>query len=376
VDEIRPLFARRLSPRQLLALDALGAGVFAAVFLPVSDGGSSSPMGVAVVLGLSLPVAVRRIWPGPVFLLLAVLAVVASVDGIMAFASLPAACALYVVASHGRVGRGVPTTSVAVAALLAVLVLMCVGPGQPWVSDLIFAVGALGGAWTVGRAVAERRVAAARDAELLAERVIAEERLRIARDLHDVVAHSMGLIAVTAGVANHVLPTRPDEAHAALRMIEAESRNAMTEMRQLLGVLRTGPPDRAPAQGLAALPDLVERTRLAGVTVQLDVAGTGGVPDGVGMSAYRIVQEALANVVKHAAPTHCVVRVEADGRVVWVEAVDDGSLRRTSPARAAGHGLLGMRERVLAYGGSFEAGPRPDASGFRVAATLPYAEAT
>jgi signal transduction histidine kinase len=376
VDEIRPLFARRLSPRQLVVLDGLAAVVFAAVFLPVSDGGSPSAVGAAVVLGLSLPIAARRIWPAAVFWLLAVFAVVASVGGIMAFASLPAACALYVVASDGRVGHRVPTTSVAVAALLAVLVLMAVGSGQPWVGDLIFAVGALGGAWSVGRAVAERRVAAARDAELLAERVIAEERLRIARDLHDAVAHSMGLIAVTAGVANHVLPTRPEEAHAALRMIEEESRNAMTEMRQLLGVLRTGPPDRAPAQGLAALPDLVERTRLAGVTVHLDVAGTGGVPDSVGLSAYRIVQEALANVVKHAAPTHCLVRVEADGREVRVEAVDDGPPRRTSPERAAGHGLLGMRERVLAYGGSFEAGPRPDAAGFRVAATLPYTEAT
>lgn len=147
----------------------------------------------------------------------------------------------------------------------------------------------------------ERREYAARSAERLARESVAEERLRIARELHDVVAHSVGLIAVKAGVANHVLRSRPEEAHEALRVIETSSRSALVEMRRLLGVLRTEPPGLGPLPGLAALPELAERTRLAGVAVDLDVRDAGGVPEGVGLSVYRIVQEALTNVVKHAA---------------------------------------------------------------------------
>ena len=239
--------------------------------------------------------------------------------------------------------------------------------------DILFGVAALGGAWTMGQAVRERRAYAARAAERLARESVTEERLRIARELHDVVAHSVGLIAVKAGVANHVMRTRPQEAHDALRVIETVSRGALVEMRHLLGVLRTDPADLVPVSGVEGLPELAERATLAGVTVDLDVRGAAGLPQGVGLSVYRIVQEALTNVVKHAAPARCRVDVEADGRQVRIEVADDGPGRRTLPAHAEGHGLIGMRERVMMYGGVFEAGPRPG-MGFRVFACLPYQE--
>ncbi|MBF8194228.1 histidine kinase dimerization/phosphoacceptor domain-containing protein, partial [Nonomuraea sp. K274] len=144
-----------------------------------------------------------------------------------------------------------------------------------WLAHLdqpLMGVAALGGAWTIGRAVRERRTYAARDAERLAAQAVTEERLRIARELHDVVTHSVGLIAVKAGVANHVMATRPEEAHDALRVIETASRSALVEMRHLLGVLRsTDVPDLLPAPGLAGIAALVRQARLAGVEVQADI---------------------------------------------------------------------------------------------------------
>jgi signal transduction histidine kinase len=208
---------------------------------------------------------------------------------------------------------------------------------------------------------------------------VTEERLRIARELHDVVAHGMSLIAVKAGVANHVLEARPQEAQDALRVIETTSRGALTEMRQLLGVLRSGsdageaPASLSPAPGAGGLRELADRAAMAGVRVSMEVRGLERLPEGVGLSVYRIVQEALTNVVRHAAPARCSVVVEADGRSVTIEVADDGPGRRVLPAGEPGHGhgLVGMRERVAMYGGVFRAGPRR-AGGFGVSVRLPY----
>ncbi|MFH8383763.1 sensor histidine kinase [Kitasatospora sp. NPDC018058] len=236
-------------------------------------------------------------------------------------------------------------------------------------------------AWTIGYAVQQQRLytaglraraeerAQARVAET--KRALVEERLRIARELHDVVAHSMSVIAVQAGVANHVAAERPEEARRVLSSIEETSRTALREMRALLGVLRREDErseSSSPAPGLADLEALVERAAEAGVRVELRITGDRpGLSAGLDLAAYRIVQEALTNVIKHAATGHCRVSVDYVPDGLAVEVVDDG---RGAADPGSGHGLVGMRERVAVYGGEFTAGPLPG-RGFRVAARFP-----
>jgi signal transduction histidine kinase len=216
---------------------------------------------------------------------------------------------------------------------------------------------------------------------------LAEERLRIAQELHDVVAHSMSVIAVQAGVGAHVLADRPDQARAALDAISATSRGTLNEMRRLLGVLRDADGERAhaPAPGLADVPQLVDDVRKAGVPVTLNVEGSSVCANGgVELSAYRVVQEALTNVIKHAgATTHVDVNVHYLPGSLAVEVVDDGrgaaahSSGNGGPTEngsaGSGHGLLGMRERVELWGGELTVGP-VSGGGYRVKALLPYGD--
>jgi signal transduction histidine kinase len=207
---------------------------------------------------------------------------------------------------------------------------------------------------------------------------VVAERVRIARDLHDVVAHHVSVMGVQAGAARRVLDKDRAAASDALRAVEETARVAIGELRGLLGVLRAdepgavepaGPHESAP--GLAQLPDLVSRARSAGLEVDYGVYGeVRPVPDGVALSAYRVAQEALTNVVKHAAAHRADVRVRYLADTVEIEITDDGRAGATHRPTDAGFGLLGMRERVAVHGGELEAGPRRDA-GYRVRAALP-----
>nr|WP_240973921.1 histidine kinase [Nonomuraea sp. FMUSA5-5] len=191
----------------------------------------------------------------------------------------------------------------------------------------LLGIAALGGAWTIGRAVQERRSYAARDAERLAAQAVAEERLRIARELHDVVTHSVGLIAVKAGVANHVMATRPEEAHDALRVIETASRSALVEMRHLLGVLRsTAAPDRVPTPGLAGLEGLIRQTRLAGVEVEFELHVESGDEGRVGSMPQEAATRQEAEVLRHASATG-PIEVARDGALGQMYAVPGSTAR-------------------------------------------------
>jgi signal transduction histidine kinase len=203
-------------------------------------------------------------------------------------------------------------------------------------------------------------------------RRIAEERLRIAREVHDVVGHSLASIALRAGAAEHVADRDPDEARAALHAIRQVSKDSLAELGSLLGVLRANGDaiEPAPMPDLDAVPSLVARLREAGMPVELEVQGAGTpVPEVVGAAGYRIVQEALTNVARHAgAGTRAWVRLARAAGRVEVEVVDDGP--GAAPSHCDGGGLTGMRERAAVLGGAFEAGPSPR-GGFRVWASLP-----
>jgi signal transduction histidine kinase len=242
-------------------------------------------------------------------------------------------------------------------------------------------------AWSVGYAVGRQRrytdgilrhredLAAAELAE--ARREVTEQRVRIARELHDVLAHSMSVITVQAAYGHVVLDAEPDRAKAALAVIEATGREALVEMRGLLGVLREeggldGPAELTPAAQLADLECLVAKASAAGPEVDLQVLGSPReLPPGLELTAYRIVQEALTNVARHAGAAHAQVLVDFQPRLLRIEVTDDGGPVNPVVGPGRGHGLVGMRERVLLYSGQLEAGPLPDGHGFRVVATLP-----
>jgi len=235
-------------------------------------------------------------------------------------------------------------------------------------------------AWTAGYAIRIRRAYVAdlaeraeRDEAERVARAVADERLRIARELHDVIGHSISLIAIQSEAAARSARTDPDAVAGFLATISAASREALAEMRHVLAVLRPDrPDDRRPQPDLAALPELADRVGAAGLPVRLDVPTGTTVPPGVGLTAYRIVQEALTNALKHAGAAHASVTVAQTGDTLHVSVRDDG-VGLTGTGSTTARGIVGMRERVALYGGTLRVGRHP-AGGFEVHATLPMTE--
>lgn len=308
-----------------------------------------------------------------------------------------AVVALYTVAARTERSTAWRIAAVAVTALTGAVMLA--GP-PPWYTEENLGLFAwMGMAAAAGDAVRSRRayvtaieeraLRAERSREDEARRRVAEERMRIARELHDVVAHHIALVNVQAGVASHVMDSRPDQAKEALAHVREASRSALGELRATVGLLRQyGDPEAPtqPAPGLAALGGLVDGFARAGLPVDVALAGPAGAGTGAGrvaevvgplpaavdLTAYRVVQEALTNVRKHAGPgarAEVAVLRAPDGLVLTVLDDGDGSAGESSPG--GGHGLVGMRERVAALGGAIETGRRTDAPGFRVRVGLP-----
>jgi len=237
-------------------------------------------------------------------------------------------------------------------------------------------------AWFLGNSVYARRVYAdeleLRNQELrrtrddLARAVVSEERLRIARELHDIVAHSLSMIAVQSGVGAHVIDSRPEDAKRSLQIIEEASKSALTEIRRVLGILRTDETDTTldPVPRLRDVGALIERISATGPQIELQLYGDiSTLPPGPDLTAFRVVQEALTNVVKHANCARARVVINRSPKQLRVEVVDDGN-GAASSSSSGGQGLIGMRERVEMFGGEFEAGSLPD-GGFRVGARIP-----
>jgi signal transduction histidine kinase len=223
-------------------------------------------------------------------------------------------------------------------------------------------------AWLLGDTLRARRAWLDEEREQHLRRATDEEQARIARELHDVIAHNVSVMVVQAAAANDVFDTHPEKARDAVRSIEATGRSALTELRRLLGAVRADP-SYAPQPGLARLDGLVEGVRAAGLPVTVHVEGElEDLPAGLDLSAYRIVQEALTNTLKHAAASRAEVGIRRTSQSVELEIVDDGMGDGT--AEGSGQGLIGMRERATLVGGEVDAGPLPG-GGFRVRARLP-----
>jgi signal transduction histidine kinase len=274
---------------------------------------------------------------------------------------------------------GLAGAGLTVAAILVVILRDPNGSAGDFV--LVCAIAAI--AWLIGFAFYERsrrtvelteraeRAERARESE--ARAAAAEERARIAREMHDVVAHSLSVMVVQAEAAEAMLDSAPDRARRPLAAVQETGRGALGELRRMLGVLREVAdegPALAPQPGLSGLDELVRQVREAGLPVSVRVEGEPRpLPPGIDLSAYRIVQEGLTNALKHAGPASAEVVVRYGPRELELEVRDDGR-GRGSGSNGGGHGLLGMRERVALYGGELAAGPRPG-GGFALTARLP-----
>ncbi|MGC5013524.1 sensor histidine kinase [Streptosporangium sp. DT93] len=372
-----------ISRRALLAADVLLAVAVTGAAVLRTPASGLAVWALSGIVGL--PLAARRRWPAPVLMIVAAAAAAAVLTGVGAEVTVWAlAVALYPVAltSARAAARGL---SVALAALLVPgltdaatnrLPLVPATQGEESFSTApalvsVVSVVVLAGSWSLAWVVRTRHRHAAELAELRTAQAVTEERLRLARDVHDVVGHTLSLIAMNAAVARH-LGTEQD---AALRTVEQVSRAALEDIRIVLGELRhRSPPgageDDSPDLALAGA--LIDATRAAGVDVTVDRPDRpdlSAVPAAVQTSAYRILQEALTNVRRHADARHCHVTVTAMPHALVLSVVDDGTALRSGPA--AGYGLVGMRERVGLHGGTFTAGPEPT-GGFAVRVTLPF----
>jgi len=290
--------------------------------------------------------------------------------------------AAFALGVHGRGRRGL----LAVGALLAIWLARDaygLAAGRLPIGDVVpfwlWIALAYGGGMALRRReslaalLEDRAVRAERERELRAREAIVEERGRIARELHDVVAHNVSVMVIQAQGGQRVLEGEQPQVRAALEAIETTGREAVDEMRRLLGVLRAG--DEAPAltprPGLAQLDGLLDSVRAAGMPVGLEVQGRPvTLPPGVDVSAYRIVQEALTNTLRHAAAEHAAVVVRYGPHEVELEVRDDGRASADARNGGGGHGLVGMRERVALFGGELSAG-RENGGGWTVRARLP-----
>jgi len=341
-------------------------------------------LNVGVILLGSLPLGLRRRQPFIVFIVVGLASLVHVLLGFtnQFLNTFAAVVAVFSVADYAPWPLSVLAGAAVTLTLPVNFAVDWGNQGRVNLSDIPYNYALFGAAWVLGDNLRQRRQ---RERELVeraerlqleqderAQRAVADERARIARDLHDVVAHTVSVIVLHAGAARRIAADQPDRARSALQAIESLGREAAADMRRLVGILR-GPSDQAaetePQPSLARLDRLVDRVRAAGLDVRLHVEGDARtLPPGVDLSAYRIVQEALTNTLRHAHAEVADVVVRYRTERLELEVSDNG--RGIVTAAAGGHGLIGMRERAAIFGGHVEAGPRPGV-GFHVRVVLP-----
>jgi signal transduction histidine kinase len=393
---LRRLAAHRFTTAQLAAIDVVTVALIAVTFgllLPhraprasgiVWDAGGWVTYAVAAVVTLF-----RRWSPRVTLALVLPVAMAALYLRAGGGAVIYVVMALYSVVAVSSRRAALVIVGLVAGAVLAATVA---GGGDDVITGAIAGVALVLLGWLAGENTRAGRIYAAQEAERAAEkeaaaeaeraeqvrRALADERAQIARELHDIVAHAMSVIAVRSGVARMMIDTDPQQAREALAIIETTTRRSLREMRLLVSVLRESGDHKAelaPVPGLSDLGLLVADMAAAGVTLDVQVDGAvRDLPPAADLSAYRIVQEALTNVVRHAGPTRALVRISYRPAEVSVEVTDDGPSGQPPPTSrtGSGHGLIGMRERAALFGGVLVAGPY--AAWFRVKASLSTTE--
>jgi signal transduction histidine kinase len=393
------LLALFVTVMQVQGVEATAAADDAAASRPLTDLGG---LGYLLLIVSGLALVVRRRWPVPVFLTAALASLVYfTLDFPDGPVWLGLFVALYTLTAYGDGRRSLVIAGVGIS-VLAVVWLILAADIEPraalgWV---FFRIGASVMSAALGESVRSRRVIAAeaRERAEWAERTREEEararvdaeRLRIAREVHDTVAHSIAIINVQAGVTAHVLDKRPERARETLVAIEQTSSQALQEMRSILGVLRDGNDARVPHPGLGQIDELVAKARDAGLDIKLEgMSPAAALPTAVGSAVYRILQESITNVIRHVGPTGMTVRMDYGVDLLDIRVTDEGRRdasgdgpvdqrrRAGSPTSGGGpilpgRGILGMRERCELLGGELDARPIPG-GGFEVTARLPLA---
>jgi signal transduction histidine kinase len=343
------------------------------------------PVGLVLLLTGSLPLTFRRIAPLTV---LGVCATASIAYQALGYNPVPLPVGVLVALYTVAVARRPLVCSVAATVYVTVFTLTAVTGWLPLTDDQYYidlvsvvATVMLGYGIALGRAratLAEQKTATlSRDQETRTQAAVEEEQARIAREVHDIVAHDVSVIVAQAAAARRVFIAQPEKAAESLASIEAVGRDALDGLRRLLGLLRTRPEDadRSPQPSLERLPWLIAQLERAGLDVELTIEGTPGpLPATVELNAYRIIQEALTNSLKHAGPTRVSVTLVYEAESLRVDVRDHGGAARPS-ASAAGYGLIGMQQRTAMLGGDLVVGPEA-ARGFRVSARLPVAGGT
>ncbi|WP_169950246.1 sensor histidine kinase [Microbispora sp. H11081] len=375
--------ALTVSPVALLSLITIEA-------FTVSGSAGAKHAGVPGLLLVSAALIVPLVWrrdhPREVFAVVATVSFVQwLLDIIMLPANIAVLVALYGVASRCTLRWALAAGAVAELGLLLAMLRWSPDAWGSWTSSSAFIVAVwIAGIYANTRrryvdSLVERAERAERERDQQARIAAAAERARIARELHDVVAHNVSVMVVQADGAGYALDSDPEQARRALQAISATGRQALAEMRRLVGVLRqdAGSPreEYAPQPGVAQLGDLVKQVRDSGLPTEFTVSGTArALPEGEQLAVYRIVQEALTNALKHGGPgTRAWVELTYGRGDIELRISDDGR-GAAAPRLVGGHGLIGMRERAAMYGGSVEAAPRPG-GGFRVVVRIPIAMA-
>jgi len=383
-----PAWVARLAGEERRQLrDAIIGGVFAVGLIvdPIASGTVRGPVAVNVLVGLAIgaALAVRRRAPLPVLLVTMGLAVIKQAWLAPTASGIFTVVVVFIV--NYTCGRWSDSRAAGVGLAFSVAAATTISVINSGVGDIAFPVVFFVFApWLAGRGIRARTLLARELEERAsrleheraeaARRAVADERRRIARELHDVVAHSISVMVIQAGAGRRVIMDDADQAAACAELIERVGRDALNEMRRLVGVMEGDgerQADRAPQPGLDRVGDLVQRARAAGLPVELRIEGEpADLSAGIGLTAYRIVQEALTNTLKHAGRAHARVVVRYGEDDVELEISDDGHPKQTPAVNGSGHGLVGMRERVAVYGGEVTAGPR-EGGGFAVRARLP-----
>lgn len=381
LESVRRAIAR-LSP---LILDGALAVLLFVLAVSASEAPRSGLLGATLIAIETLPLTLRRRFPFAVVVIVGSAALAHLLAGFHNgfFDTFAVVVAVYSAAANSPRRKSLAVLAILPIGLIVALLVDWHNRGQVSLVDIPYNAFLFGSSWVLGDSLRARRAyieqVEERERLLASERVeraratVAEERARIARELHDIVAHSVSVMVLQANAGERIMPTRPEQAIEHFAVIQSTGRQALVELRRLLGVLRGSSEEGElrPQPQLADIATLAGQARRSGLATSLEIeSGLDGLPEAVQVSAYRVVQEALTNAMRHGDAASAAIMLRRIDSDLEIEVRDDGRRLASSEPIRAGHGLIGMRERVQLFGGTLEAGPLPG-KGFHVNARFP-----